>query len=110
MANDTRPGDKKIPRLLFFVLLAVLLALQYPLWFGSGGVFTLRALRQELALQREETARLKQRNQALAAEVVDLKQGLEAVEERARAELGMIKKGETFYQVIDTPADAKPSN
>lgn len=108
MANDSPPaGSSKVLRLLFYGMVILLLLLQYPLWFGNGGIFTIRALKNEIAAQREENARLKERNQALAAEVVDLKQGLEAVEERARAELGMIRKGETFYQVIEPSADGK---
>lgn len=90
-----------------YVLLALLLLLQYPLWFGSGGVFAVWSLHREIDAQRAENARLAERNQVLAAEVVDLKQGLEAIEERARAELGMIKKGETFYQVVEAPAAQK---
>ena len=88
-------------KLAVYILLALLLLLQYPLWFGSGGAFALWALHREIDAQRAENARLAERNQALAAEVIDLKQGLEAIEERARAELGMIKKGETFYQVVE---------
>jgi cell division protein FtsB len=107
MASDTPPANKKVQRLVFFGLLGLLLALQYPLWFGNGGVLDIRALKQEIAAQREENARLKERNRTLAAEVVDLKQGLETVEQRARAELGMIKKSETFFQVVDPPASAK---
>jgi cell division protein FtsB len=84
-------------------LIALVIVLQYPLWFGNGGLFAVWELKREIAAQREENGRLRERNQALAAEVVDLKQGLAAVEERARVELGMIKKGETFYQVIDDP-------
>lgn len=86
-----------------YALLVMLVLLQYPLWFGSGGVLAVWALHREIDTQRAENARLDERNRVLAAEVVDLKQGLEAIEERARAELGMIKKGETFYQVIETP-------
>lgn len=90
-------------RLLTIGLIALLVVLQYPLWFGTGGLFAVWELKREIAAQREENARLRERNQALTAEVVDLKQGLAAIEERARVELGMIKKGETFYQVIDEP-------
>ncbi|HEX7045067.1 MAG TPA: cell division protein FtsB [Burkholderiales bacterium] len=88
-------------RLAFYGLIALLVVLQYPLWLGSGGVLAVWRLQREIAEQRAENARLRERNQALAAEVVDLKQGLAAIEERARIELGMIKNGETFYQVID---------
>lgn len=90
-----------------YVLLAILLLLQYPLWFGDGGVIAVWRLDREIAVQQKENAQLKDRNQALEAQVNDLKQGLEVIEGRARAELGMVKKGETFYQIIDNkPAAA----
>ena len=88
-------------RWVIFALIALVTLLQYPLWFGNGGMLDVWELKREIAAQREENARLRERNQALAAEVVDLKQGLAAVEERARVELGMIKKGETFYLIVD---------
>jgi len=88
-------------KLLIFGLGAMLLLLQYPLWFGSGGLLTLWQLQREIDHQRAENATLRERNQALEAEVADLKEGLAAIEERARSELGMLKKGETFYQVIE---------
>jgi len=91
----------RYPRLLVYCLVGLLVVLQYPLWFGSGGVLALWRLNREIAAQQADNLGLKERNAALAAEVNDLKQGYEAVEERARSELGMIKKGETFYQVID---------
>lgn len=94
-------------RAAFFGLLALLALLQYPLWVGNGSVLTLWRLKREIAEQRAENARLRERNQVLAAEVIDLKEGLAAVEERARVELGMIKKGETFYQIIDDAPAAK---
>jgi cell division protein FtsB len=75
-------------RLLVYVLAALVLLLQYPLWFGSGGLLTLWQLHREIDTQKMENARLKERNQALEAEVSDLKQGLEAIEERARARHG----------------------
>ncbi|MHB8454715.1 MAG: cell division protein FtsB [Acidiferrobacterales bacterium] len=86
-----------------YVLSVLLLLLQYPLWFGSGGVASLLDLRQQIVAQKAENERLKERNQALDAEVDDLEQGLAAVEDRARSELGMVKKGETFYQIIEQP-------
>ncbi len=89
-------------------LIALLVALQYPLWFGSGGVLASWGLKHEITSQRDENGRLRQRNLTLAAEVIDLKDGLGAIEERARVELGMIKKGETFYQVIDEAAVSNP--
>jgi cell division protein FtsB len=91
-------------KLLILGLGAILVLLQYPLWFGSGGFLTLLQLQREIDHQRVENARLRERNQALEAEVADLKQGLAAIEERARSELGMVKKGETFYQVVEPPA------
>lgn len=91
----------KRQKFLIYTLFGLLVVLQYPLWFGSGGVLTLWRLNREIAAQKVDNAQLKERNAALEAEVNDLKQGYEAIEERARAELGMVKKGETFYQVID---------
>lgn len=90
-----------------YALLALLLLLQYPLWFGTGGVLAVWGLHKETETQRAENTRLAERNRALAADVVDLKDGLAAIEERARVELGMIKKGETFYQVVETAPPAK---
>jgi len=82
--------------------LAILFVLlQFKLWFGEGSMKDVWALDSAIAAQAEKNALLKERNQTLSAEVDDLKQGLEAVEERARYNLGMIKKGETFYQVVD---------
>lgn len=82
--------------------LAVLLALlQVQLWFGAGGVITIVELHSSLAEQRAANERARGRNEALAAEVEDLQEGLDAVEERARSQLGMIREDETFYQVIE---------
>jgi len=82
--------------------LAVLLVLlQLKLWFGDGSMMEMWRLEKAIAAQTDENAQLRERNQALAAEVLDLKQGVEAIEERARSELGMIKQGEIFYQVVD---------
>jgi cell division protein FtsB len=88
-------------RLLITVLLVLLAVLQYRLWVGEGSLAEVSNLQQEIAAQQQELVKLRQRNRALEAEVLDLKQGLEAIEERARSELGMIKEGETFYQVIE---------
>ncbi len=87
---------------LFAAGLVLLLAvLQYKLWYESGGIAEVWRLKQAIAKQEQENKQLQQHNTAVAAEVNDLKQGQAAIEERARAELGMVKKGETFYQVID---------
>ena len=88
---------------LSFALAALVLALQYPLWFGQGGWLRAWELDRQLAQQRAGNARLKARNDALEADVVDLKEGVEAIEERARTELGMIRRDETFYQLVTTP-------
>lgn len=90
------------------VLLTVLL--QSQLWRGDGGLLELQRLRVQVASMREEIAALQTRNNALAAEVADLKTGDQAVEERARVELGMIRRGEIFLQLIETdPNDPAPS-
>ena len=93
---------------LLVLLAAMLVLLQYRLWLGEGGRRSVAALEQRVAEQAHENDGLKQRNDALAAEVEDLKSGEAAVEERARSELGMIKPGETFYRVVepDPPAPA----
>jgi cell division protein FtsB len=88
-------------RILIGTLLVLFLWLQYRLWVGEGSLAEVHNLRQEIGLQQTDLERLKQRNRVLEAEVLDLKTGLEALEERARTELGMIKEGELFYQVIE---------
>jgi cell division protein FtsB len=85
---------------LAIILAALLLALQYPLWFGKGGWLRVRELNLQNEAQKTKNATLTARNGALDAEVRDLKEGLEAVEERARVELGLIKPGEIFVQVV----------
>ena len=85
---------------LIAALLVVLCVLQYRLWFGEHGVQGYRQLADEARATREALARLDSRNRALAAEVADLKSGLEAIEERARADLGMIDDEETFYRFV----------
>lgn len=91
-----------------YVLIALLALLQYPLWFGNGGVFAVWRLHHEITAQQRENDQLKERNRTLEAQVNDLKQGLEVIEGRARSELGMVKKGEAFYQVIDPKSAATP--
>jgi cell division protein FtsB len=86
-------------------LLALLLVLQYRLWLGEGGMREVARLRAEITAQREENSQLRERNRTLAAEVQDLKKGTTAIEERARTDLGMVGKSETFYQVV-TPKPA----
>jgi cell division protein FtsB len=81
-------------------LATMLVALQYPLWVGKGSWMRVWELDRQLAAQREVNARLKARNDALDADVRDLKQGLDAIEERARLDLGMIRNDEVFYQIV----------
>ena len=92
---------------LIAILTVLLILLQVKLWTGNGSIPKVWELQSALEIKRQEKTRLSERNQVLEAEVSDLKSGLEAVEERARLELGMIKKGETFYQVIEPPQEPK---
>lgn len=83
------------------ILLILLIALQYDLWVGEGSIAEVRKLESAVELQIKENQILRERNDALKAEVLDLKHGLGAIEERARTELGMIKNDETFFHVIE---------
>jgi cell division protein FtsB len=95
---------------LLLVLLMLLGWLQYRLWFSDGSWGEVTALENQVSHQRRENQGLQERNNALAAEVEDLKSGEAAVEERARSELGMIKPGETFHRVVETvPRGAAPT-
>lgn len=87
-------------RILLVVLLVLFALLQYKLWLGEGGFTDVRRLEQRVAEQTQENEFLQQRNRELEAEVEDLRQGYEAIEERARSELGMIREEEEFYQVV----------
>jgi cell division protein FtsB len=82
-------------------LAALIVLIQHPLWLGKGGWLRVWDVDQQIGTQREVNRQLEARNQALDAEVRDLKQGLDAVEERARSELGMIKQDEIFFQVLE---------
>ena len=83
------------------ILLTLLVTLQYQLWLGERGMPGVSRLEVAIEAQSEENARLEARNLRLAAEVRDLKEGLEAVEERARSDLGMIGRDETYYQLVE---------
>ncbi|MCE3000091.1 MAG: cell division protein FtsB [Betaproteobacteria bacterium] len=93
-------------RPLSLVLAGLLLLIQYPLWLGKGGILRVWEMERQIAVQKETNSNLHARNAALEADVRDLKQGLEAVEERARSELGMIRKDEIFFQVIEPSSRA----
>ena len=90
-------------KLLIISLLILFVLLQIKLWSADGGLKESWYLSEELELQLKENQQRKERNDALEAEVQDLKGGLAAIEERARSELGMIRKGETFFQVVEQP-------
>lgn len=87
------------PYWLFLVLLLLLAGLQYRLWVGNGSLAQAAELKQQIDDQHVENERLLERNRVLYAEVLELKKGMETVEERARHELGMVKEGETLYQL-----------
>jgi len=86
-------------KILAGVFAALIVAIQYPLWLGKGGWLRVWDVDRQLDAQQEKNTRLETRNNALAAEVKDLKQGHEAIEERARYELGMVKNDEVFFQI-----------
>ncbi|MFT6092425.1 MAG: cell division protein FtsB [Pseudohongiellaceae bacterium] len=88
-------------KVLLSTLALMFVILQYQLWLGEDSVRVLNSLDSELEQQRQLNGQLEERNRLLEVEVYDLKNGLEAVEERARSELGMIAEGETFFMVID---------
>ena len=89
-------------KILAIVLALLLTAIQYPLWLGKGGVLRSIELERQLGAQRGTNERLQRRNGATEADVRDLRQGLDAIEERARTELGMIRQDEIFFQIIDS--------
>lgn len=92
---------KKEPYWLLIVLLVILIGLQYRLWIGDGGIAQGVQLKQQIAEQKAENERLFERNRVMDAEVMELKRGMETVEERARYELGMVKEGETLYLLTE---------
>jgi cell division protein FtsB len=94
---------------LAFALLASLGLLQYRLWLSGDGVREVLRLRTAVASQQQLNAALAERNQQLAGEVCDLKQGYAALEERARADLGMVAGNETFYQVVPPAGPSRPA-
>lgn len=87
------------PNWLFLVLILMLAGLQYRLWVGNGSLAQVASLNQQIADQHSENEALLERNRVMDAEVLELKKGMETVEERARHELGMVKDGETLYQL-----------
>lgn len=96
-------------RWLSVALVALLMLLQYPLWLGRGGWLRVLDVDRQLQQQKESNKKLEIRNAGLDAEVRDLKQGYDAIEERARFELGMIKQDEVFVQIPEKPLTDKRS-
>ncbi|HLU76642.1 MAG TPA: cell division protein FtsB [Burkholderiales bacterium] len=92
-------------KILAIVLGALIVLIQYPLWLGKGGWLKVWEADRQVATQVEQNDALQSRNDALAAEVSDLKQGMEAVEERARQDLGFVKRDEVFFQIVEPPKD-----
>src|SRR5438105_15897903 len=97
-------------RILAYVLIALIVALQYPMWLGKGGWLQVREYDRKVEKQRAANEKLKARNEALDADVRDLKTGSEAIEERARSELGMIKHDEVLFQLQTNGAGAKATS
>lgn len=95
-------------RVLTLTLAALIVLIQYPLWLGKGSWFRVWEVDQQIRAQRATNRQLQARNTALEAEVRDLKVGLEAIEERARSELGMVRQDEIFFQVLEASRAAEP--
>ncbi|OTW28287.1 cell division protein FtsB [Vibrio parahaemolyticus] len=86
---------------IFVIALTLLFGwLQYTLWFGKSGVSDYYTVKDEIEVQQQVNSKLQARNNEMFAEIDDLKQGLDAIEERARHELGLVKEGETFYRIV----------
>lgn len=97
-------------RLLALILAVLLVAMQYPLWFGKGGWLRVRDLQQQVDAQKAVTARQEARTRAFDAEVRDLKSGFEALEERARSEQGMIRPDEVYFQLAPAASSLPPAS
>ena len=93
-------------KILIAVLLLLFIGLQYKLWFGDGSLSEVVQLTRELEIQKQRLHELEERNRILEAQVLDLQNGLDAFEEKARNDLGMIKQGETFIQLIPPPEES----
>jgi cell division protein FtsB len=96
-------------RILSFALAVLIVLLQYPLWLGKGGWLRVWEVDRQVKTQKDTNNRLQARNESLDAEVRDLKQGYDAIEERARYELGMVKQDEVFFQILDKGPAAPPA-
>ncbi|MBX3638933.1 MAG: cell division protein FtsB [Nitrosomonas sp.] len=87
---------------LAIVLMMLIALIQFPLWTGKGGWFQVHTIEQDIIQTQEENLKLQNRNMIFHAEINDLKQGTDAIEERARNDIGMIKKNEIFFQIVET--------
>jgi len=97
-------------RIVIYSMLVLLIAIQYPLWLGKGGWFKVYEMEKQVELQEAKNSLLALRNAKLAGDVKDLKDGTRAIEERARAEHGLIKEGEFFVQILPVEKDAAASS
>ena len=97
-------------KILIAILILLLVALQYRLWFGDGSLSEVVQLSRELELQKQRLRELEERNRILEAQVLDLQNGLDAFEEKARNDLGMIKQGETFIQLSPEESERGDGN
>ena len=97
-------------RWVSLILVALILLLQYPLWLGKGGWLKVWDLNRQVESQKQANLKTQNRNAVMDAEVRDLKQGTEAVEERARSDLGMIKPNEVFFQIVDGKPVSPPAS
>lgn len=88
------------------ILILIILGLQYRLWFGEGSLEQVAELEREIEKQKVENAALLERNRLLLSRIEELKQGTEGLEEKARQDMGMVKEGETFYFITETPDKA----
>ncbi len=88
-------------RIFALILLLLLGWLQYTLWMGKNGISEFKSVQAEIEVQHQVNGNLQNRNSEMFAEIDDLRQGLDAIEERARHELGMVKDGETFYRIVE---------
>lgn len=101
MTEPSRHSWITLPRVLFWILVLMFITLQLRLWIGEGSLANVWRLRGEIERQEQENHVVEERNKRLRAEVKNLKEGLDAVEERARTQLGMVKEDETFFLIID---------
>ncbi len=97
-------------RWISLIFVALILLLQYPLWLGKGGWLKVWDLDRQVEAQKQVNQQTQTRNAVLDAEVRDLKQGTEAIEERARSELGMVKRDEIFFQIVGNQSSSSPAS